>query len=58
MNKTCQEIANAFMRGETAKGSSALWSTGDKLMSYDTCIAQWDGPALVLNKTKYRLYAP
>lgn len=30
-----------------------LFSTTDKLFSYQTCIAQWDGNNLILNMTKY-----
>lgn len=30
-----------------------LTSTGDKLFSYNTCIAQWKGDTLLINITKY-----
>ena len=30
-----------------------MWSTGNKLMSYGTCIAEWDGKGMIINRTKY-----
>lgn len=53
MGKTRQEVVDAFMRGDAARGGSSLWSTGDTLMSYGTCIAQWDGKGMIINRTKY-----
>lgn len=47
-----KEVCKAFSYKEKATGSN-LMSTGDKLFSYSTCIAEWDGAYLILNKTKY-----
>lgn len=30
-----------------------LHSTGDKLISYNTCIVQWDNDKFIVNTTKY-----
>ena len=30
-----------------------LHSTGDKLISYNTCIVQWDNDKFIVNNTKY-----
>jgi hypothetical protein len=50
---TLKEVAKAFLKKKTGKVGH-LDSTGRKLFSYDTCIAQWDDTfGLVLNKTDY-----
>ena len=35
-----KEVCKEFIRRRVARGSN-LFSTGDKLFSYNTCIAQW-----------------
>lgn len=47
-----KEVCKEFIRRRAACGSNLI-STGDKLFSYNTCIAQFNGHALVLNETKY-----
>lgn len=47
-----REVVEKFFNGECATGSN-LFSTGTKLFSYQTCIAQWYRPYLVINKTRY-----
>lgn len=47
-----KEVCKEFIRRRVASGSN-LVSTGDKLFSYNTCIAQFNGHALILNETKY-----
>ena len=50
-----EEVVKAFARREIAKNSTgSLWSTGDCLYSYSTCIAEYtkDGK-LYVNLTKY-----
>ena len=47
-----KEVCNEFIHRRVASGSN-LVSTGDKLFSYNTCIAQFNGHALILNETKY-----
>ena len=51
---TNQQVINSFMKGRQCRGAN-LWSTGAKLYSYQTCIAQWDviGSRMIVNKTKY-----
>ena len=42
------------MNGDPAKSSSGnLRSTGEKLFSYNTCIAEWVNDYLFVNLTKY-----
>lgn len=48
------EVVEAFLRKERAVNSiGSLSSTGTKLFSYATCIAQWYGGSLIMNYTKY-----
>lgn len=50
-----EEVVKAFKRREKAESSTgSLWSTGDCLYSYSTCIAEYtkDGK-LYVNLTKY-----
>lgn len=50
-----EEVVKAFCEGKKAKSSTgSLWSTGDCLYSYYTCIAEYtkDGK-LYVNLTKY-----
>lgn len=50
-----EEVVKAFKRREKAESSTgSLWSTGDCLYSYSTCIAEYtkDGK-LYANLTKY-----
>lgn len=47
-----KEVVRAFLRKEVARTLN-LMSTGDRLISYNTCIAQWVDKGLIINKTKY-----
>lgn len=50
-----EEVVKAFCEGKKARSSTgSLWSTGDCLYSYHTCIAEYsvDGK-LYINLTKY-----
>ena len=52
-----QQVINAFAKGKTGRSSNGnLYSTGDKLINYCTCIAQrlQDG-TIVVNSTKYSI---
>lgn len=51
---TNQQVIQKFSKGEKCLGAN-LWSTGAKLYSYQTCIAQWSvmGSRMIVNKTKY-----
>ena len=51
---TNQQVIQKFSKGEPCNGAN-LWSTGQRLYSYQTCIAQWEttGKKLIVNKTKY-----
>lgn len=50
------DVIKAFIDGKSACGSN-LYSTGDKLVNYNTCIAQYyeenNKPIYILNKSKY-----
>ena len=51
--KNCN-VVNAFLAGRTATSSNGNLSTdGNKLFSYNTCIAQHYPPYVVANSTKY-----
>lgn len=47
-----KEVCEEFMHHRIASGSN-LVSTGDKLFSYNTCIAQWHPHGVLYNETKY-----
>lgn len=47
-----EEVVKNFLRKRTASGSN-LTSTGNRLISYCTCIAEWGEQYLVVNLTKY-----
>lgn len=47
-----KEVVEAFLSGDVAVGSN-LYSTGDKLFSYITCIAEWYDGHLLVNITGY-----
>lgn len=50
-----EEVVKAFHRREEAKNSTgSLWTTGDCLYSYFTCIAEFNNEGeLYINLTKY-----
>ena len=53
---TTQEVVNTFMQGGVASNSrGSLTSTGDKLVSYQTCIVQYDKNSNLyyVNNTRY-----
>lgn len=48
------EVVAAFLnRKIAANRGSSLSSTGTKLFSYATCIAEWNDDSLIINLTKY-----
>lgn len=47
-----KEVIDRFLQGLPAWGSN-LYSTGDKLVNYNTTIAEWDSGRLYINNTKY-----
>jgi hypothetical protein len=47
-----KEVANMFLQGRFAS-TRHLCSTGDKLISYNTCIAQHYDDNIIGNATKY-----
>lgn len=49
---TNREVIDKFLVGEPGKALN-LYSTGEKLFSYSTCIAQYTRDGLIVNKTKY-----
>ena len=55
-----EEVVEAFKRKEKAESSTgSLWSTGDCLYSYSTCIAEYSEEGkLYVNLTKYSTTTP
>ena len=47
-----KEVCKEFIRRRVARESNLI-STGDKLFSYNTCIAQWHPHGVIYNETKY-----
>lgn len=47
-----EEVIKCFLKGLNAQGSN-LYSTGDKLINYNTCIAQINGHTLIINGSYY-----
>lgn len=47
-----KEVCKEFIHRRIASGSNLI-STGDKLFSYNTCIAQWHPHGIIYNETKY-----
>ena len=48
------EVVEAFLKGRVAVNQGgSLFSTGTKLFSYATCIAEWSKDSLIINLTKY-----
>lgn len=49
---TNREVIDKFLVGEPGRALN-LYSTGERLFSYFTCIAQYTREGLIVNKTKY-----
>lgn len=47
-----RDVVKKFIDKEYASGSN-LYSSGSKLFSYNTCIAQWYNNTIIINNTKY-----
>lgn len=47
-----KDVIEGFIRGEVCN-TLHLFSTGDRLLSYNTCIAEVVGEVLYINKTRY-----
>lgn len=47
-----KDVIEGFIRGEVCS-TLHLFSTGDRLLSYNTCIAEVVGEILYINKTRY-----
>lgn len=49
-----QQVIDAFVNGKIGRSSNGnLYSTGDKLINYSTCIAQRIANGVILNLTRY-----
>lgn len=46
------EVIQAFLNKNIAS-SNNLFSMGDRLISYTTCIAEWNTNCIMVNTTKY-----
>lgn len=51
MKRNDRVIAD-FLNGKSSKNAH-LYSDGERLINYSTCIAQWVGWQLILNRTRY-----
>ena len=51
--KNKEVIRNFLNKCEAINHHGSLRSTGDRLFSYNTCIAEWTDDYLVINVTKY-----
>ena len=50
------EVVEAFLKRRIAANiGGSLSSTGTKLFSYATCIAEWSNGSLIINLTKYSI---
>lgn len=48
------DVVNEFLNGKVSEShTGALWSTGDRLFSYGTVIAQWHNNTLLVNTRGY-----
>lgn len=47
-----KDIIECFLNKKIGN-TAHLHSTGDKLISYNTCIVQWDNDKFIVNTTKY-----
>lgn len=47
-----KDVVRRFIDKEFASGSN-LYSSGNKLFSYNTCIAQWWNDMIIINDTRY-----
>lgn len=53
MRKNCQDVVRAWERGEACRRADSIWTDGERILSYGTCIVQPVGGRLYLNRTRY-----
>lgn len=54
MRVNTRKVVEAFNRGRKCEAARAVWTDGEAIYSYGTCIvAQLPGGGLVLNREKY-----
>jgi hypothetical protein len=55
MRKNTQRVLDAWQQGKSAHPSAAIWTDGENIWSYDTCILATDLATgrRVMNRTKY-----
>jgi len=53
VRKNCQEVVRAWERGQACHKTPSIWTDGERIMSYGTCILQNVGGQLYLNRTRY-----
>lgn len=51
---TNRDVVGNFINMRVASANN-LFSTGDRLISYETCIAQWVSGKMIINETKYSI---
>lgn len=48
------EVIRQFLNGSSGNSDNGnLISTGDRLINYNTCIAEWNNDSIMINVTKY-----
>lgn len=54
MRENTREVAEAWQAGQPCRGSESIWTDGESVYSYQTCIAT-DDPELgrILNRSSY-----
>ena len=50
-----QEVISKFVNFAEAAATANVFSTGDKLFNYETCIAQRHGGKIIVNVTRYSI---
>lgn len=54
MRKNCQRVAEAFDRGLSERAADSIWTNGEAIYSYQTCLAcRLPDGTIAINTTKY-----
>lgn len=49
----CGKVFKAWAEGRSNRSADSVWSNGDHIYSYGTCIVARDGDRVILNRTTY-----
>lgn len=58
MRRQLEQVLEAFLESEKCRPADAIWTDGDSIFSYNTCLLSWvqtgdDEKAYVINGTRY-----